>query len=519
NVEHENAVLVFSFIGYLTQEVAVGNRSVVDVQMAETNETLNEVVVTSLGMKKERRSLGYNINSVNAEDMMAAGTSNPLKNLEGKVTGVQINSLSTSPTSSVMFNIRGASSLAGIMAGSGGNINNETQPLIVLNGVPLNSNRVSTTASIDVGNFMSSVNPEDIESISVLKGASAAALYGSQAGNGVILITTKSGSSAKKGIGVSVSSSLSFDQAFSTPPVQRTFFQGGEEGEPMTDDKKGLGWHIDDRVNNVDPIWRWNIHTQQWEQSILEARGDKDPLKAFLRTGVMWDNNVAVTGNYDKGNYRLNVGNLTHNAVIPSNKTTRNTVSFDAQYKINKNVSVNSHASYSRTFVPNQSHIQGKREDNPLAHAMSMPINMPKMSEWRKANTWLDDWYGTYQNTPYLNNPGENRLSRVNAAGFDKAVGKNGPYFAAQNVIRTYSKDVIFGKVQLDWKLGEPFLLTLRSGISNETFAFERKTPWGAERMEKGGYEQRHSSSTNVRNDVLLAFNKYFLDDRLSIDA
>src|SRR5690606_26522033 len=187
--------------------------------------------------------------------------------------------------------------------------------------------------------------------------------------------------------------------------------------------------------------------------------------------------------------------------------------------KINKNVSVTSQASYSRTFVPNQSHIQGKREDNPLAHAMSMPINMPKMSEWRKANTWLDDWYGTYQNTPYLNNPGENRLSRVNAAGFDKAVGKNGPYFAAQNVIRTYSKDVIFGKVQLDWKLGEPFLLTLRSGISNETFAFERKTPWGAERMEKGGYEQRHSSSTNVRNDVLLAFNKYFLDDRLSIDA
>lgn len=511
--------LIFSFIGYNPQEVIVGNSSILNVSLAESTETLNEIVVTSLGMKKERRALGYNINSVGADDIMAAGTSNPLKNLEGKVTGVQINSLSTSPTSSVMFNIRGASSLAGIMAGSGGNINNETQPLIVLNGVPLSANRVGTSAAIDVGNFMSSVNPEDIESISVLKGASAAALYGSQAGNGVILITTKSGAGAKRGIGVSVSSSLSFDQAFSTPPVQRSFFQGGEEGEPLTADKKGLGWHVDDRTNNVDPLWRWNINSQQWEQSILEARGDKDPLKAFLRTGVMNDNNISVTGNYDKGNYRLNVGNLTHRAVIPGNQTKRTNVSFDGQYKLTNNVSVTSQASYSRTFVPNQSHIQGKREDNPLAHAMSMPINMPKMSEWEKANTWLDDWYGTYQNTPYLTNPGENRLSRINAAGFDKAVGKNGPYFAAENVIRTYNKDVIFGKVQLDWKLAQPLMLTVRSGLSREIFAFERKTPWGAERMEKGGYEQQHSNSTNVRNDVLLAYNEYFLDDRLSIDA
>lgn len=517
--DNASQTLIFSFIGYAPQEVIVGNQSTINVSLSEGTETLNELVVTSLGMKKDKRSLGYNINSVGSEDIMAAGTSNALKNLDGKVTGVQMNSLTSSPTSSVMFNIRGASSLAGIMAGSGGNINNETQPMIVLNGVPISNNRVGTNAAIDAGNFMSSINPDDIESISVLKGASAAALYGSQAGNGVILITTKTGAKAKKGIGVSVSSSLSFDQAFSAPPVQRQFFQGGEEGEPLTADKKGLGWAVDDKVNNTEPVWRWNLQDQAWEKSVLQARGDKDPLLAFLRTGVMSDNNIAVTGNYDKGNYRLNVGNLTHNAVIPGNKTARNTVSFDAQYKVNDKISVTSQASYSRTFVPNQSHVQGKREDNPLAHAMSMPINMPKMSEWASANTWLDDWNGTYQNTPYLTNPGESRLSRINAAGFDKAVGKNGPYFAAENVIRTYAKEVIFGKVQLDYKLASPLLLTLRSGLSRENFAFERKTPWGAERMEKGGYEQQHSNSLNVRNDVLLAYNEYFLDDRLSVDA
>jgi TonB-linked SusC/RagA family outer membrane protein len=429
-----------------------------------------------------------------------------------------MNSLTSSPTSSVMFNIRGATSLAGIMGAS--NINNATQPLIVLNGVPLGSNTVGSVSGIDAGNFISTLNPNDIESISVLKGASAAALYGASAGNGVIMITTKSGAGAKKGLGVSVTSSTSFDQAYSAPPVQRSFFQGDEDGSALTEDKKGLGWAVDDKVNNNEPVWRWNLQTQEWEKSVLEARGDKNPLLAFLRTGVMTDNNVAVTGNYDKGNYRLNIGNMVHNAVVPGNKTTRNSVSFDAKYNINKKLSVSSQASWSHTFVPNQSHTYNKREDNPLAHAMSMPINMPKMTEWEQADPWITGWEGQYQNTPYLKNPGEDRLSRVNpSTGKDGAVGKNGPYFAAQNIIRSYTKDVFFGKVQLDYKIIDPLLLTLRSGISHESFALERKTPWGSERQELGVYEQNQSNGLSVRNDVLLAYNQRFLENRLSLDA
>ena len=514
-------VLIISFIGYVSQELPVGNSSVIDISLKESAETLNEVVVTALGISKSKRALGYATNSFNADDIQPAGASNALKALDGKTTGVQINSLSSNPTSSVMFNIRGASSLAGIMKGNTDattNINNATQPLIVLNGVPLTSNSVGTTSGIDVGNYMNTINPNDIESVSILKGASASALYGSSAGNGVILITTKSGAGAKRGLGVSINSSVSFDRAFSAPPVQRQFFQGGEEGEAITDDKKGLGWAVNDTKNNSDPVWRWDLMNQKWEKHALEARGDKNPLLAFLQTGIMLDNNVAVTGNYDKGNYRLNVGNMNYTGVIPSNKTSRTNVSFDGQYKVNKNVTVTSQASYSRTFAPNQSHIQDKREDNPLAHAMSMPINMPKMSEWREANTWLTDWTGTYQNTPYLTNPGEPRLNRINAAGFDKAVGKNGPYFAAENVIRTFAKDNVFGKVQLDWKLFEPLRMTVRTGMNHENFAFERKTPWGSERAEKGGYEQANSNSLTVNTDLLLMFNKNFLNEQLSVD-
>lgn len=519
NVTVPDATLVFSYIGMETQEVAVNGKSVVNVTLSTSTIGVDEVVVTALGMKKEKKALGYNISSVNSEQLETGGVSNALKALDGKVTGVQMNSLTSSPTSSVMFNIRGATSLAGIIAGKSGNINNETQPLIVLDGVPVSTNTVGTTGGIDVGNYMTSINPNDIESISVLKGASAAALYGSAAGNGVILITTKSGSGAKKGIGISVTSTISFDQAYSAPPVQRQFFQGDEDGAPLVEDKKGLGWAVDDTKNNSEPTWRWNLLTQEWEQARLEARGDKDPLLAFLETGVMYNNDIAITGNYDKGSYRLSIANLTHNAVVPSNKTIRNDVSFNSSYKLTDKITLNSQASYSHTFVPNQSHVYGKREDNPLAHAMSMPINMPKMEVWKKANNWLNEWEGTYQNTPYLKNPGEDRLSRVNSSGFDKAIGKNGPYFAAEEIIRTYEKDVVFGKVQMDWELAEPLTFTLRSGLSHESFVFERKTPWGSERAEKGGYEQQHSTKLGVKNDVMLAYNNYFMDDKLSVDA
>src|SRR5690606_33403326 len=138
-VSGPNAVLVISHVSYDTKEVAVSGQAVLNITLAASSRELEQVVVTSLGMKREKRALGYSISSVNAEDMETGGASNVLKSVEGKVTGVQMNSVTSSPTSSVMFNIRGATSLKGIMNDKK-NVNNETQPLIVLNGVQLGSN-------------------------------------------------------------------------------------------------------------------------------------------------------------------------------------------------------------------------------------------------------------------------------------------------------------------------------------------------------------------------------------------
>ncbi len=519
SVPNAQSTLVISFIGMESQDVALNGKTSLNVALAPSVVAVNEVVVTALGMKREKRAIGYDVSNVTGDKIATGGVANALKSLDGKITGVQINSVTSSPTSSVMFNIRGATSLQGIMGGWTGNINNQTQPLIVVNGVPVATNTVSASAGVDVGNFMSALNPNEIESVSILKGASAAALYGASAGNGVIVITTKDGSKAKKGLGISINSSTSIDQAFMTPPVNRQFFQGGEEGEPLTDDKQMLGWNINDTKNNVGSVPRWNLLTQKWEEAPLTVRGDQNPLLAFLTPGVMKENNVAVTGNYDKGNYRLSVTSMDSKSVLPNNRTYRNDISFSSTYKLNEKLSFTSNASFSSTFVPNVSHTQGKREDNPLAMAMQMPINMPKMSEWKQAHTYLDGWEGQYQNTPYLRNPMGNRLGNVNAQGFDNNVQKNNPYFITNNIIRTYTKNIFYGKAQLDWKIANPLTFTVRTGLNSESFTFERKTSWGAERQQKGGYELQQSVNLGINTDALLAYNNDFFDKRLNVDG
>lgn len=520
-IPNAQSTLVFSFVGMQNQEIAVNGKPTINVTLSSVSIGVDEVVVTALGMKKSAKALGYNVNQVNSDKLETGGASNALKALEGKVTGVQMNSLSSSPNSSVLFNIRGATSLNGILAGSDGNVNNSSQPLIVIDGIPVGSNEVKTTASVDVGNRITSINPNDIESVSILKGASAAALYGSSAGNGVIMITTKSGSKAKKGLGISVTSEIAFSQVYNAPPVQRKFFQGDEDGTFNPSSTNGLGFAVDDKNNNI-PVQQWDLVSQSWKTGTLEAIGDKNPVTAFLETGVMATNNVSITGNYDKGSYRFNYGNVTSKLVIPYNQYKRNDVSFNANYKVNDKISISSVASYSHTFVPQQSHVEGNNGDNPISLALQTPVNLPKMSVWKDADRFITGYKGVYQNSPYLNNAGQNRLSKINkTTGKDDALGADNPYHTAQYNIRTYGKDVFFGKAQLDWSIINPLRFSIRSGVNYESFGFEHKIPWDSRATGNriGGYEVTETSSLAIRSDAMLAFNKNFFNDKLSVDA
>ncbi|HEY4655688.1 MAG TPA: TonB-dependent receptor plug domain-containing protein, partial [Cyclobacteriaceae bacterium] len=207
SVPESGGTLVFSFIGFVTQEIEIGSRSRVDLSMAPDVTQLTEVVVTALGIEREEKSLGYSVQEVSGEELSAVKSDNFINSLSGRVAGVQIkNNTNFGGSSNVL--IRGASSLT-----------KNNQPLYVIDGVPISNRNNNNTGQLsgrngyDYGNASSDINAFDIASISVLKGAAATALYGSKAANGVILITTKKGkSSAGKGIGVSLSSNVTFNK-------------------------------------------------------------------------------------------------------------------------------------------------------------------------------------------------------------------------------------------------------------------------------------------------------------------
>src|SRR5690606_2511863 len=186
----ENGTLVFSYIGYATQEVAISGRTTIDVSLQPSMQSLDEVVVTALGIKREEKSLGYSVGKVDGSDLTRVAQEDVLNSLAGKMPGVSISSVGGTG-SSVSMVIRGATSLV-----------NDNQPLFVIDGVPVantlnNVSEIGRDNKVDYGNAISNLNPEDIESVSVLKGPSAAALYGSRAGNGVVLINTKGAKSQK----------------------------------------------------------------------------------------------------------------------------------------------------------------------------------------------------------------------------------------------------------------------------------------------------------------------------------
>ena len=243
-VPDAQAILVFSFIGMETQEITVNGQSTIDVTLVTTSIGLDDVVVTALGISREKKSLGYSVGEVAGEDIQQVAQENVLNALSGKVAGVQINSVGGAG-SSVSMVIRGASSLT-----------SDNQPLFVVDGVPMNNtlNNVTEMArdtKVDYGNAISDINSADIESVSILKGPSAAALYGSRAGNGVVFITTKSGKKVKV-LGVTITSNTVVESPYKYLE-KHTMMANGQR--PFTQDN---------RPNNGLPYYSVPVGDSYW---------------------------------------------------------------------------------------------------------------------------------------------------------------------------------------------------------------------------------------------------------------
>lgn len=308
-------VLVFSMIGSARQEISVGNQQTIDVSLVPGESELGEVVITALGIKREKKSLGYGVQEVKGETLVSAKEPNLANTLTGKVAGLQVIRSSDGPTGSSKILLRGSNSLTG-----------SNQPLIVVDGVPIDNftgapDNGYWNRSLDMGNGIADINPDDIETLSVLKGPSAAALYGSRAGNGVILITTKSGR-AQDGLGIAVATSYGMSNIFTNPELQNTFGQGNT-GVYNATSTSSWGPKADGQM-----VTNWN--GQQVGLSIY------DNVDNYMQQGTNISNSISFQQMYKGASIYSSYNRLEDEGIVPGTKLLRNNLTARATSKFGK---------------------------------------------------------------------------------------------------------------------------------------------------------------------------------------
>ncbi|WP_119078967.1 SusC/RagA family TonB-linked outer membrane protein [Chitinophaga alhagiae] len=330
------ATLVFSFMGYVTQETPAGTGPL-NIVLKEDSKNLNEVVVTALGIKREARKLGYAMTELKGSEIAKTNSINPVAALQGKVAGVDISGAAGGPQSANRIVLRGAKSL-----------NGKDQPIFIIDGVIFENDKADD--AVNFGNVLKNFNPDEFESVSVLKGAAATALYGSRAINGAILITTKKGLT-RKGLGVEVSQTVQFEQVYRTPIALQNVYGGGTNGT-FSKDAQG---------NNVVVPGGNSFGPRMEGQMAKLPNGDIVPFSPMpdnamdgYQLGKYYNTNVAVEGGNDKANFRFSYSRLSNNSVMPNNDFNRNSFSLKSSAVLSKFLSAEGGITYafSNTLNP-----------------------------------------------------------------------------------------------------------------------------------------------------------------------
>lgn len=479
-VPSSSAVLVFSSIGFVTKEVPVGNATQLTVNLDEDNKTLNEVVITGFGMAKDARRLSYSAQTVEGASLSRTNNANLVNALQGKVAGVMINQGASGPMSSSRIRIRGNASLSP-----------NTQPLFVIDGVlirPGTTGADSWGGAQDFGNIMKNINPDNIESMSVLKGSAASSLYGSEALNGVVLIQTKKGRETK-GLGVSYNQSSSFEKAYKIIDLQNQF---GAGLDPTF--SKGT-----DGVDQVDANnWFYSYGPEFKGQQVRDIDGRmvewkaNDPIK-FFNTGKYINHNVAVDGGNDRGSFRVSYSNLLNTSVMPSGtEMKRNNFNVRATQKIGKIFNLDVSADYTSNNLLNPTN-QGSSY-NPIF----------KFVYYRPRNLDIDYWMNNYTD-PTVG--GRRR-------------GANDPYSVTDFMWeinerkRTRNEKIFRGNIDLTAQITPWLTGLLRSNLQNEIYTGEyKKRGDGARFSGNDEYSTYATNNNQYRVQGLLSAAKSFGED------
>lgn len=469
-VSSGSATLVFSFVGMTTIEEPVNNRPTINVLMKADAIGLEEVVVTALGITRERKSLGYAIQNIEGDVILEAREANVANALSGKVSGLQVIRSSNGPAGSSKIVLRGYSSLTG-----------DNQPLIVVDGTPIEnftgaSNNDYWNPSTDMGNGLGDINPEDIESMSVLKGASAAALYGSRAGNGVVLITTKSGKK-RPGLGVTVSSSVGFESIFTNPKMQSDFGQGSQN---IYDNRSGLSWGPKIAGQSVE---NWNGKSVPMEAY--------DNVGNYFNTGVNYNNNVSFQQQFENTSIYTSITHMKDNSLIPGAELSRVNLLTRAVSKFgdNKKWTIDTKIQYINSAATNRP-LLGTNTSNSFYTTYLMPRSLDITDFSNPVNeAGRMVWYGGSQ--------------QIN------------PYWASKNNMNTDSRDrfILHGSVKYDftdWLNAE-----VRAGSDMYTTNTESKLYAGSPLAANGRYSMGKQTHFENNFSTLIMARRDNLFDKI----
>ncbi len=512
-VSNKNATLIFSYIGYSNFELELNGTTTWDISLQPNSSELSEIVVTALGLKRSSKDIGYAVQQLNSEQVSEVKSANFVDNLNGKIAGVSISQGATGVGSTSKITIRGEASFT------------NNNPLFVIDGTPINNNSIVNFTNeaaagfqeVDFGNGGMEINADDVESVSVLKGPSAAALYGTRASNGVIIITTKDGSQ-QKGLGISFNSSTFVDKAFQLPQFQNKYGQGNSGQFEFVD---GLGGGVND---NITYSWGPELDvgnlTTQFDSPVSLSDGqvvrggdvavhggasitptelvsNPDNLKNFYQTGVTTTNSLAIASGFDRGNFRFSYTDFRSESIIPGVDLKRKNLNARLNFRPTKKLKVSSTLNY----------VNSNSNNRPANGYGSENINYSLVA-WGPRSLNIDNLKDYWQ-------PG---LEGVQQFAFNYTFFDN-PYFILKENRNSFNRDRLFGNIEANYKITSNLSFKVRSGMdySNELRQFRRA--FSSNRFKNGAYAEHNVFYRENNTDVLLNYKSQLNDITVDFSA
>ena len=482
--------LRISYLGMKEKTVKASQN--MKVILSSNDKELNEVVVTALGIKREAKALGYSSTTVNSDQITSARASDIVSSISGTVAGVQVNNTGGDPGSSQSIVVRGYSSLSG-----------SNQPLFVIDGVPMNNSSNYSADGLnsgyDFGNGANAVNPDDVESMTILKSAAATALYGSRAANGVVMITTKSGRKHNKGLGVEYNGGVQWSVVGRLPQMQNQFGMGWSGDHTMIENGS---WGPE--FDNSTLLWGQVYNNSQKYKTY---RAIKDNIRDFFDTGVRYNNSISLNNANENGSYFVSLSQTDNDGILPTSADTydKYTFSFRGDYKI-KDLTVTADVNYSSQRNKFAETGQGLNMINDL-YQSPRDISFQDLKD-------LDDPFNSpgYYYTPY---------------------GVTNPYYMLKHVQNSYKANRTFGKLQFDYDFLKYFRATYRIGLDETNGEYKYGSPnlqaqygTGTPNGEQGVFTSSNGSVTNqsthrreINQDFMVTYGEKFFNDKLDVNA